>query len=533
MQTLLSLLTSALLLVFATSATFARTGEIVEFGVGQFTGDTRPVVVQLSRRDGRFDKLLLTVERSNAVINEVTVVYGNGVTQRLLREPRRVEAGQRLELNLAGEARALREVRIAASPARGARRTDIRVAGQTEPPPAPRERFVVLETVEYRTGDREVVIPIGASAGAYDRIRIRALDQPALIRRAEVVFSNGQRQEIRLRERLAADEVSDAIELAGDRSRRINSVVLALRPAERSRRARLEILGNEADRPSRPPPPIADTRRFDQAPRTDRRGYPIDYVLFGTVIAGRRGNADVIEVGPSQGQFERIALVVRDSGIQLNAVTFVYANGERDRVVIERRLPADSVSPAILLTGDRFIREIEIDARALRGGDGPAAIEAFGLYSERWLARLDRGDRTDRGRDEGWALIGAQRAQMFNVDADVFPVGRRFGLFDQIRVRARGTTIRLYGLTITYGNGTKEEIDLFGRLGAGETSAAIELRGRERFIESIQVRYRSTISLRGEGLVEVWGRQVRGGRASLEDELRRGVGGIIRGILNR
>jgi hypothetical protein len=48
-------------------------------------------------------------------------------------------------------------------------------------------------------------------------------------------------------------------------------------------------------------------------------------------------------------------------------------------------------------------------------------------------------------------------------------------------------------------------VPFFGELKGGQSTQPLDLKGRGRFIDRIELRYRSKLSFKGEGVVEVWG----------------------------
>ena len=62
-------------------------------------------------------------------------------------------------------------------------------------------------------------------------------------------------------------------------------------------------------------------------------------------------------------------------------------------------------------------------------------------------------------------------------------------------------------MTIKYGNGSTEYVALEGMIRPGEYSQKIDLKGRDRFIDTVTFKYRSKISLRGSGVIEIQGLQ--------------------------
>jgi hypothetical protein len=141
-------------------------------------------------------------------------------------------------------------------------------------------------------------------------------------------------------------------------------------------------------------------------------------VLLGAQPVGFGVDRDVIRVGGQVGQFESIALKVNESDVFVREISVVYANGERDRMAVNANVPAGASSPEIRLKGDRFIREIELLYQARPSYRGRAVVEVYGNYSDGWLG--DRGRRRDF--NQGWVMLGAQRALMFSSDSDNFEV---------------------------------------------------------------------------------------------------------------
>ena len=64
----------------------------------------------------------------------------------------------------------------------------------------------------------------------------------------------------------------------------------------------------------------------------------------------------------------------------------------------------------------------------------------------------------------------------------------------------------MYGMTIIYGNGNREDVGIYGTLRAGEVSQPFDLKGKTRFIDKIEFKYRTKLNLKGQGEVELWGK---------------------------
>ena len=133
-----------------------------------------------------------------------------------------------------------------------------------------------------------------------------------------------------------------------------------------------------------------------------------------------------------------------------------------------------------------------------------------------------------KGQSGLWEKLGTQRVA-FTVDRDTINVGRREGRFEAVKFRVLGSDVEILSAQIVFGNGESENLGLRGTYRPGEETAVIRLAGRggERYIERVNLTYRSRPSFRGEAHVELWGMHDddRGGRAESvrRDDDRRGA----------
>lgn len=105
----------------------------------------------------------------------------------------------------------------------------------------------------------------------------------------------------------------------------------------------------------------------------------------------------------------------------------------------------------------------------------------------------------------GWVTLGCRDVD-FRVDRDVIRVGRRDGRFSAIRLRVSGNDIRMLDLKVVYGNGAVDDIPVRAVIRAGGQTAPKDLRGRDRFIDRIEMVYESRRDFRGRAQVCVDGR---------------------------
>jgi hypothetical protein len=114
-------------------------------------------------------------------------------------------------------------------------------------------------------------------------------------------------------------------------------------------------------------------------------------------------------------------------------------------------------------------------------------------------ASAERRDRRDT-----WVPLGCQSVG-FNVDRDVIKVGRREGRFKAIRLIASGNRVHMVSLRVIYTNGAPDDLPVRSELRPGVPTRAIDLRGRERAIDRIEMVYQAQKNFKGRANVCVEG----------------------------
>ena len=76
-----------------------------------------------------------------------------------------------------------------------------------------------------------------------------------------------------------------------------------------------------------------------------------------------------------------------------------------------------------------------------------------------------------------------------NADHDKIKIGRDDGKFRAIQFQVERAPIEFQRVVIHYGNGADEEIAIRNRINAGGKTRLIDLRGRDRVIESVEFWY--------------------------------------------
>lgn len=348
-----------------------------------------------------------------------------------------------------------------------------------------RNDWVLLgeQTVGFRV-DRDTISV--ANAGArFSQLRILAERNEVHLMGLRLVYQNGYAEDFRVDQIIRPGRDAVPVDLRGERSylREIELTYKSRRDFEG--RAVVKVYGELAG-------------GFGRDRDRDTAG---SFDLIDTQRLDRDNRVVVYEVGRREGRFVALRLRAVDGAARINSVRIVFGNNESQVVDVEDRLDEGDETRIIDLEGEsRFIRRVEVEARASRRSGGTARLALLGREGAR---RGDHDDR-DRGREE-WVRLGVQKAGMGQADIDTFRVGREAGTFRAIRAYVEERPVRFYGMTIRYGNGETENVPLNGVIEPGQFSQAFDLRGRERFIESITFQYRSRLSLRGGGRVEIQG----------------------------
>jgi hypothetical protein len=84
-----------------------------------------------------------------------------------------------------------------------------------------------------------------------------------------------------------------------------------------------------------------------------------------------------------------------------------------------------------------------------------------------------------------------ERTVDFRADHDEINVGNADGLFRSLYFVVEKNDIELLNLTIVYGNGEREKIDMRLMFNEGSRSRLVDLQGGKRRIQSIQFNYRT------------------------------------------
>jgi hypothetical protein len=236
-----------------------------------------------------------------------------------------------------------------------------------------------------------------------------------------------------------------------------------------------------------------DGRGFDERSfYDDRRGGAWD--KLGEVVVRPRIERELIRINPRGEGYTRLGLRAFDGDIEVQELNIRYANNEVERIRINRVIRAGTGLPPIDLSGRaRRLRDIEVVYRPF----GPARLEVVGR----------EGGRPGPGAGPGpgrWQELGCQRVG-FLEGRDVIRVGRNEGTFRAIKLTVSGNRLRLERLRVVYLNGQVEELAVRTVIPEGAETRPIDLSGRHRGIEYIELRYIPQITFGGRAKVCAFG----------------------------
>ena len=107
---------------------------------------------------------------------------------------------------------------------------------------------------------------------------------------------------------------------------------------------------------------------------------------------------------------------------------------------------------------------------------------------------------------EKWTFLG-QRHVTDKIDRDSIEVTASEGTFDAIRIGVKRSAVRFVRVTVVYGAGTSDDLELRDVIPAGGHSRVLDLRGANRVIRRIDFVYEAKSLGRRGAIVEVSGRR--------------------------
>jgi hypothetical protein len=221
-----------------------------------------------------------------------------------------------------------------------------------------------------------------------------------------------------------------------------------------------------------------------------------EWVLLGQQTVGFRVDRDVVNIGQSEDwyrdrSFRALHFIAERNDVYMMSVKLVYMNGFVEDFRIDRLIRQGSELPLDLRGERSYLRQIEMVYRSRPDFRGEALIKVFGEPMRRFGGPPGPGPGPDRGN---WTELGCQQVNLFGKDRDTIRVGRRDGRFTAIRLFVRGADVEMLDLKVIYANGQPDDISVKNLIRAGERTRPLDLQGRERAIDRVEMVYRTVIN---------------------------------------
>ena len=227
-------------------------------------------------------------------------------------------------------------------------------------------RWIKLGDKGVGSGLETEAVEVGSNAGAFERIRIAAIESDVFVYELRVYFANGDMQRLTRDARIARNTPSDPFTIDGG-PREIERIELTFkgRPSSSRREAFIAIWAEKANVESQ-------SEHQEAVVKND------DWLVLGKKSVSASIDNAVIPVGREAGRFEAIRIAVERSDVAFHDIRVVYLNGEVDTLAVRRLIRAGDASPPLVLKGEhRFIREIELVQEANPNMQAQAVVQVL------------------------------------------------------------------------------------------------------------------------------------------------------------
>jgi hypothetical protein len=356
--------------------------------------------------------------------------------------------------------------------------------------------------------DRDVILV--SKRARYDKLTLVVEDSELKLLDLDVEFANGERWSPKLNYHFREGQRSRAIDLPGD-DRHIAKISLLYQNTPGGGRARVEVYGKDVRGTAYVPPPPPPKPVEPPPPPPPPAWEPTGWTLLGTQTVEGKKDKDTYAVGRKAGKLDRLTIVVKDSDLEMIDFVVVFDNGQKFEPKVKHVFKENERTRAIDLPGnDRYIKQINVRYANLAGG-GKARVEIYGKDTRNARTPPPAPSPVRQPWDaKGWTLIGGQTVNGPR-DRDVYPVGRKAGRIDVITIVVKGSDLEMDDFIIHFDDNTKWEPKLKHVFREGSATRQIDLPGRDRWIKSIELRYKN-LPGGGNARVEVYGKDTAQGR---------------------
>ena len=104
-----------------------------------------------------------------------------------------------------------------------------------------------------------------------------------------------------------------------------------------------------------------------------------------------------------------------------------------------------------------------------------------------------------------WQDLGSREVKDRS-EQDTWHVGKGKGEFRRIKIAVSVRPVRFYRLRVTFGNGATQEVEIRNLIAAGGQTRAIDLTGKDRYIDKVDIWYEAYTLRRGRrSMVTLYG----------------------------
>ncbi|HEY7670041.1 MAG TPA: hypothetical protein VH852_05320 [Hyphomicrobium sp.] len=319
-------------------------------------------VIDVGRREGRFEKLGLEARDGSVFVLDLIVVYGNDEIERIDLRQHLGEGERAGPIDLKGRGRALKRIEVSARAGRGpGRRAILDVYGER----ARAENWELLGKQSVGFGVDRDVIRVGRREGRFEKIALEVTENDVQIINLRVFFHRGPPQDVAVREFIRAGGRTRPLDLVGD-DRTIDRIELVYRsrPGFGTRgRATIAVYGLQGGG--------RGDYDGDRGPKWDE---------LGCSKAGFLPDRDVIRVGRQEGRFDAIQLRVSGNKVHILDLRVIYERGPPDDIQVRSEIRDGGETRPLDLRGERnrAIKQVELVYLAQPNFKGSARVCVFG-----------------------------------------------------------------------------------------------------------------------------------------------------------
>ncbi len=282
--------------------------------------------------------------------------------------------------------------------------------------------------------------------------------------------------------------------------------------------------GRYGDRDDRRGPP-RDERQERWSPPPDRNAPPKEkqWVLLGEKAVGFSVDRDEVRVGRQEGSFTRIRIESQNNDIFLYSMSVVFGSGAVQKINVNALIPAGGRSSNFDLTGgQRAIRTIGLTYKARPGFPGRTTVKVFGEQT----VTVDPYPAGPGYGPTGQPQVLDQQLFDRRTDRVEFRVPRSDTRLSQISLRSLDDSVALESLEIRYNYGPSQTVNIYDRLGPGETTEPFDVDGERRSVVGVTVIKRPSWRP-GQNRLELLGLERQRPRPSLGSEPGRAPPGWV------